>query len=383
MIATGKPTAIKPTTHPRVFSRLVDGAVERRLEQLDIKRPRWYRRRRHYTNKSIGNLLHRLPDLRIDPRIGIFPSISAEPFFLKSKAEEFVWALVVKVDTSLFFEVPVSDLTSLPMDCRQMYVRALKGPLFDAFGSRILGQIANVAGTEITLADSREDVPQKIDASDVTIEATVDNLYRYMDAAFTSKAQDLRSKVKGLMDEFNSPESKYKNVQRFQGRLTEKGLNPNIAIQPGSTFKFIEPYQPRADSEIFQSRQLPPPRFCFDYAAKNTDTYADRGLTRNGPYSQRTLTKALRVLVIAPAQHKGTTQTFLKKFLGGIAPRTSPNANASTKTPPFPSGFVTKYRTQPLHIEERYFPLQGDPAAAYRECCLQVARVRTEIWLSS
>jgi hypothetical protein len=82
--------------------------------------------------------------VRVDQRIGIFPSISAEPFFLKSKTGEFVWALVVKIDTSLVFEVPVSELTTLPMDC-QMYIRAVKGQLFDTFGSRVLGQIADVA----------------------------------------------------------------------------------------------------------------------------------------------------------------------------------------------------------------------------------------------
>lgn len=128
---------------------------------------------------------------------------------------------------------------------------------------------------------------------------------------------------------------------------------------------------------MFQSRQLATPRFCFDYAAKNVDTYPDRGLTQYGPYSQRTFGRTPKVLFIAPAQHKGTTQLFIKKFVGGVTPPPSKNRN-SLKTPPFPKGFAAKYRTKPLQVEEHYFLLQGDPAAAYREACLLTSKKRTD-----
>ncbi len=357
-IRDGLPLLVTPIEHPRVFSRMVDAAVEKRLEQLEIKRPRW--RRRKYMNPQKGNLLNKIQGTAFDSRIGIFPSISAEPFFLKTKADEFVWALIVKIDTALRFEIPVAELTKLPMDCRQMYGRAISGELLEKFGTRLLGQISEVAGNELTLTDLRDGVPAKVDAGVVTAESSIENLYRYIDAAHTADAKALRSKVKTVMDDFNSPKVKYQNVGVFKQRLTGNGTIQEIEIQPGVSFKFVDSYQPRQDSEVFQSRQLPPPRFCFDYAAKNVDTYPDRGLTQHGPYSQRTFTQSPKILFIAPTQHKGTTQLFIKKFVGGVTP--PPNRN-TFRIPPFPKGFATKYRTQPLHIDEYYFPSRVIPGA--------------------
>ena len=321
--------------------------------------------------------MSKIKSVIFNPKIGIYPSIGAEPFFLKTKKEEFVWALIVKIDTALQFDIPVSELSTLPMDCRQMYVRAISGKLFNAFGTRLLGQISDVAGNELTLTDAREGVPAKIDASTVTVESSIENLYRYIDAAHTATAMELRSTVKAVMDDFNSPKAKYQNVEIFKQRLTGNGTIQEIEIQPGVGFKFVDAYQPRTDSEVFQTRQIPTPRFCFDYAAKNVDTYPDRGLTQHGPYSQRTFGRPPKVLFMAPSQHKGTTQLFIKKFVGGVTPPPTKNRNSS-RPAPFPKGFAAKYRTQPMQVEEHYFSLQGDPAAVYREACLSAGKKRTD-----
>lgn len=373
IMAEGKPVEILQVERPKVLSRVLDAAVERRLEYLEIKRAKW--KRRKYINPNKGNLLNRISGVSFDARLGIYPSIGAEPFFLKSKAEEFVWALVIKIDTAIRFDIPVAELTTLPMDCRQMYVRALSGELHDFFGTRLLGQISAIVGDRVSLTDARDGVPVTVNASEITIESSIENLFRYIDAAHTARAGELRTRVKGVMDEFNSPRSKYQNVQGFKRRLTSNGTVQEIEIQPGLSFSFIDEYQPRLDSDVFQSRQLPPPRFCFDYAAKNGDSYPDRGLTRYGPYSQRALARSPRFLVLAPAQHKGTTELFLKKLLGGVTP--GPNRK-SHQTPPFPSGFAAKYRTQAPAVEEQYFALQRDPGLAYRTACLEAARKRTD-----
>ena len=371
----GTPLLVTSAEHPRVFSRMIDAAVERRLEQIDIGRARW--RRRRYMNPQKGNLLNKIRGAIFDSRIGIFPSIGVEPFFLRTKREEFVWALIIKIDTALQFDIPVAELTILPMDCRQMYVRAISGELAEKFGTRLLGQISDVAGAVLSLTDVREGVQAQVDAATVTVESSLENLYRYIDAAHTSSAKTLRSAVKLVMDEFNSPKAKHQNVEVFKQRVTGNGTIREIEIQPGVGFKFVDAYQPRPDSEVFQSRQLATPRFCFDYAAKSVDTYPDRGLTQHGPCSQRTFGRAPKVLFIAPAQHKGTTQLFIKKFVGGVTPPPSNKTN-SFRTPPFPKGFAAKYRTQPLLVDELYFSLQGDPAEAYREACLSAGKKRTD-----
>jgi hypothetical protein len=203
VLKEGKQVTVTPAGHPRVFSRMIDAAVERRLEQIEIRRARW--RRRRYMNPQRGNLLNKIQGVSFNPKIGIYPSIGAEPFFLKTKKEEFVWALIVKIETALQFDIPVSELSALPMDCRQMYVRAISGELLEKFGTRLLGQISDVVGNELTLTDVRDGVPAKVDAATVTVESSIENLYRYIDAAHTAKAKELRSAVKAVMDVTRRP----------------------------------------------------------------------------------------------------------------------------------------------------------------------------------
>lgn len=69
-------------------------------------------------NPQRGNLLSKIQSATFNSKIGIYPSIGAEPFFLKTKKEEFIWALIIKIDTALQFDIPVPELTPLPMDCR-------------------------------------------------------------------------------------------------------------------------------------------------------------------------------------------------------------------------------------------------------------------------
>lgn len=118
-----------------------------------------------------------------------------------------------------------------------MYVRALSGELLETFGTLLLGQISEVAGNELTLTNVREGVPTKIDACIVTIESSIENLYRYIDAAHTANAKEFRSAVKTVMDEFNSPKAKHQNVELFKRRLTRNGTIQEIEIQPDVGFK--------------------------------------------------------------------------------------------------------------------------------------------------
>lgn len=106
------------------------------------------------------------------------------------------------------------------------------------------------------------------------------------------------------------------------------------------------------------------------------ETYADKGLTNFGPYSHEQITEGLKVLVIAPSQHKGTTEQFLRKLRDGVPVPIATQGNG--RVPPYPDGFARKYRTRPPKFEEHYFVLSADLLQSYRTACIAAAKQQSD-----
>lgn len=101
----------------------------------------------------------------------------------------------------------------------------------------------------------------------------------------------------------------------------------------------------------------PKPIYVFDPTGAKTDTWADRGIQQNGPYSRQTFSKNRpRIAVVCQASAKGRVEQFLQKFFNG---QRHPKKNPG----PFDNGLIGKYRLD--GVAPKFFLADNASAGAY------------------
>src|SRR5207247_6763118 len=99
-------------------------------------------------------------------------------------------------------------------------------------------------------------------------------------------------------------------------------------------------------SRFFPSLEpVPKPTYVFDQTGAKTDTWHDRGLDQNGPYTAKVFTpNRPKLCVVCQKAHKGRVEQFLHKFINGITlPPPSPTYRGKQQRNYFEKGFLRKY----------------------------------------
>jgi hypothetical protein len=100
------------------------------------------------------------------------------------------------------------------------------------------------------------------------------------------------------------------------------------------------------------------PVYVFDPTGAKTDTWADSGIQKCGPYSQQTFSKNCpRIAIVCQTAARGRVEQFLHKFFNG-------QRHPKRYLGPFDNGFIGKYRID--GVSTKFFLTNNPTADAYQ-----------------
>jgi hypothetical protein len=342
--------------NPQLFQRLLDDAVATRMVSLGFTE-----KHGSFVNYAKGSLLATIPALSavLHEPIGIYPRIILEGLFTRDAKNTLLHGLATDVLYTTRFDVSIAELLSagLGESLTGEYVLLMsdapEAKRHPELARRVIGSIAGVRGTVVTLNDCRDATLREVATTSIMPEPTRPLLERYLAAryasSFTSGQPRLREELRRLV----KPEKRFTLTRAVRQRLCKDGplrLLPNLTAD-------LEEMLP-VNTDAFPVRLLASPSYSFDAAGNKLDRRIDSGLQRFGPYDrERMRTRRLRILVIAPTSNQGDVTVALTKLQNGL--RTPQNVFG---------GLRSMYRLGDVDIHTVYAPVSSvKPMAGYAE----------------
>lgn len=221
-------------------------------------------------------------------------------------------------------------------------------------GGRLLGRVASIQGTTISLQDSRD--LNSVEAAECLLEPRIENLLMCLSHISGIAEGNLRSRFEQARFEVTGAQGKKEFVDRFTRHLESEG---EFIAANCLSFEFGKVVQAGNDAGLPITR-LPRPDFVFHPTGNKTHHWHDDGLNLHGPFDFEFFSKKEpRIAVVTPRTYQVQVEVFLRNLRDGI-----PNSNR------FEKGLVQKYRLNDCQFDLHPFDEGGNPARSYRETCL-------------
>lgn len=278
--------------------------------------------------------------------------LSARVFPLNK--ENIFIGLVLSASTRRFISISCKELLTKGIDIVGAYVGQYMSKLDIRIQPKLMniGKVQSVSNNIIKLTDAREGF-NTVDSSQCFLIPSLENFQRCLYQVFRDEAATVKANLKTKLASLHDGRehlSKLKKVVEYLGKVKLQ-LLPDIGFTIGS---FLSQGRQGIFPKVYQCYK---PVYIFDPAGRKTNTWHDRGLEQNGPYTQATFTPSKpRVCVICQAKKKGRVEQFLFKFFNGI--NYQGNGRAA-----FTKGLVGKYCLDDVSME--FFQCDDDTAEAY------------------
>jgi len=218
-------------------------------------------------------------------------------------------------------------------------------PRFD-----LLGRVSTLQGDELQLDDAREGI-SSVKMQQCYLEPSPRTFTNLVDQVFLRRADEVRDALFQKAAARRVGPAKLEDLRKVVGYLRRQVLevSPGITVSVGTLLE---------GDALPKFENAPKPVYVFDPTGAKTDTWADRGIQKCGPYSQQTFSKNCpRIAVVCQAAAKGRVEQFLHKFFHG---QRHPKKNLG----PFDNGFIGKYRLD--GVATKFFLTKNPTADAYQ-----------------
>lgn len=228
----------------------------------------------------------------------------------------------------------------------------------------LIGKVAAVNGSVLSLVDSRNDIPS-VEADSVWLEKRA--FPACLTHVFPGRDQNIALALEKVRADLRSGPTKLQRITT----IVEFFASKQHCASPGVSFRFA-PLLTDSARKLFPSLEtVPKPIYVFDQAGSKTDTWHDRGLNEYGPYTAKVFTpNRPRLCVICQKAQKGRVEQFLHKFINGI---TLPSASAARRGKLlknyFEKGLLRKYALQDVTYE--FFLAEDRLPNSYKAACRQ------------
>lgn len=232
---------------------------------------------------------------------------------------------------------------------------------------QLLGRVATVEplASSAVLDDARdgEEVPP---LSSLYVEPRFETAQEIVLSRLGPDGDRVWNALRASMSELGSGPGRRRWVGTVRNYLVKQSLT--IAQGIGVTVDRQFDDTSGATSRI-RTKRLPRPVFEFDPAGSKSDTWAERGLKKYGPFSARTFTPTEpRVAVLCRQVHKGEVEQFMRKLLEGV--------RIPGDRQPFDDGMLKRFSLS--RIDPVFFLVEDDSAASYREAALRAVQSAAE-----
>lgn len=220
---------------------------------------------------------------------------------------------------------------------------------------KLVGRVSSTSGDVLFLED-HEDGYESIRSQDAYIEARAETFDSCVMNILGADGAAVIAAAERAAEELNSGPGRKRQIEEALKYLR---TTADLHAVPGARFKIGELLEEGVKG-FPRQEYIKKPILVFDPTGNKTDDYAERGLTKHGPYDQRTHTpKKLRIAVICEARSEGRVDAFVAKFLDGM-----PNVlTGNNKVARYGDGFISRFRLEKPSVS--YFTASGPSAAAY------------------
>lgn len=219
----------------------------------------------------------------------------------------------------------------------------------------LLGRVSSVHGDDLRLDDARDEAPT-LRMRECYVEPSSHSFSNLISQAFADRADEVSEALFQRAATRRVGPAKLLDLRRILGYLQKQLLE----VSPGVTIAVGALLEGKALPTL---ETAPKPVYVFDPTGAKTDTWADRGIQKCGPYSQQTFSKNRpRIAVVCQASVKGRVEQFLHKFFNG---QRHPKKNIG----PFDNGLIGKYRLD--GVATKFFLTDSATADAYLHAAQQ------------
>jgi hypothetical protein len=216
---------------------------------------------------------------------------------------------------------------------------------------RLVGRIARLAGNDVVLAESLDELP-RIQAADVAVEGSREAFATCLRAILGSRYERFekeRQRLEGDLLGGPGIDAMLTEMGRFLASVSPIVLGDGLQCS-------IEEWLTVGNTEQYRSiHRAEPVTYCYDPARTKQDQYAWRGLATYGPFSRDTFaTRSPQILVVVPETVQGTAETFVRSFRDGVAGRAYPSGFAATFRLVNPSFVLQRVDTAAAQSHEAY-----------------------------
>jgi hypothetical protein len=214
----------------------------------------------------------------------------------------------------------------------------------------LLGRVSEVKGDDLHLDDAREGT-SSVKTQSCHVEPSSRTFANLLTQVFDRRADEVRQALFQRAAARRLGPAKLQDLRKVVAYLQKQvfGVSPGITLSVGSLL---------GGKTLPTLESAPKPVYVFAPTGAKTDTWADRGVQKYGPYSQQTFSKNHpRIAVVCEASAKGRVEQVLHKFFNGQRhPKKSPG--------PFDNGLIGKYRLD--GVSPKFFLANRGTAAAYQ-----------------
>jgi hypothetical protein len=213
----------------------------------------------------------------------------------------------------------------------------------------LVGRVSEIHGDQLQLDDTR-DGASSIEMQECYVEPSSHTFANLIDQFFAHRGGEVREALFQKAAARRVGPAKLQEIRKVIGYLQKQvfQVSPGITLTVGTL----------VDGKALPALEMAPkPVYVFDPTGARTDTWADRGIQKCGPYSQQTFSKNHpRIAVVCEGSAKGRVEQFLHKFFNGHPhPKRNPG--------PFDNGLIGKYRLG--GISPKFFLADKPTAEAY------------------
>lgn len=246
---------------------------------------------------------------------------------------------------------PCSTLLDAGVDLQDLYVVRRESGDDPRLEPRLilLGRVAQNSGGQLELADSRDGI-ESIASADCFLEPSITTFNNVFDQVFGADAVRAKEALASLTAARRVGPAKLEDLKNVLAYFRREPLpiTPDLEVSLGPLF---------ARQDVPRLAAAPRPTYVFDPTGGKTDTWADGGLQKYGPYSLQTFSKNRpRIAVVCQGKAKGRVEQFLHKFFNG-------QRHPKKDRGPFDNGLIGKYRLD--GVSPKFFLAENASASAY------------------
>jgi hypothetical protein len=347
--------------HLHALGALLQHTLSGVLAQLELRRRRRPRARLRRVNRNDDLVVRSFEAMKreVPPELRAFHKYLRSEFEVRViEGDDHAPMLVIALTFQRQHEIDgsASELLAAGLDLREMEVLDPDRSLPD----RYLGTVLDARRDALLVRTSGGE--RELRADQCVVEPSLRTFAFAFSDLLDSDWPRYQAAERRLLAQYTSGRGYSEHLRRSCDYLVRRGV---VEVAPSLRCSFRGPVSVSFGSGG-AAQTLEPVEYCFSTDLSKRHQYPAIGLDQFGPFDSQTFDKKRpRMLVVAPSQHQGDVETFLRRLRDGMQ---------NERVDRFRRGLVGTYRLSKLDLEWVLVSLPRDGASNAGDCYIEALK---------